>query len=260
MADTRSRLTSRKKSPSKAGVAWGSDGWKDDLGEYTNITFSDNQVRPQRDLAPQSGIAHWTFNDSETDSSTLYDVWGNHNGTLHSITTGVDGRYSDAYQFDGSGYVDFDRSILPELSNTSFSIAVRVYRSGTGTIIGFISNDYNDYILLRENSEHPNFRLSNGLELNTSWTDYTNQWVDIVMAFSLETNSLTLYIENEIVNKMSISNASPLGLTGEQASVGRYPTKTNRHFHGLISDLRLYNKALSPVEVDRLYHSGSIIS
>lgn len=254
------RFTSNRKSPSKAGVVWGSDSWKDDLGEYTNVTFSDNQVKPQKHPTPQSGVAHWTFNDSETDGSTLYDVWGDHNGTLHSITTGVDGRYSDAYQFDGSGYVDFDRSILAELSNTSFSIAVRVYRTGAGTVVGFIQDGYDDYILLRQNSEYPNYRLSNGLELNTPWTEYTNRWVDVVMVFSLETSSLTVHIENTDVSETTTSNANSLDLTSEHASIGRDPRRPDHHFHGRISDLRLYNKALSPTEVDRLYHSGSIIS
>lgn len=260
MVDSRSRLTSRKKSSSNTDIVWGSKDWKDDLDEHTNITFSNGQIRPQKHTTPQSGIAHWTFNNSETQGSTLYDVWGNYNGTLHSVTTGVDGRFSDAYSFDGSGYVEFEQSVLSELSNTSFSVATRVYRTGTGTIVGFIADGFDDYILLRENSEYPNFRLSNNLELNTPWTDYTDRWVDIVLVFSLETDSLTLYIENTLVSETSISNANPLDLTGEQAIIGRDPRHSDHHFHGRISDIRLYSEALSSNEVDRLYRTGSIIS
>ncbi|MFD1570217.1 LamG domain-containing protein [Halorubrum laminariae] len=252
------KFTTNRKTPAEV-VAWGSAGWEDDLDDHSNITISQGRIKPQVHTRPPSGITHWTFNDSEIQDTTISDVWGDHNGTLHSVTTSVEGRSSDAYSFDGSGFIEFDRDILSELSQTSFSIAIRVYRTGPGAIIGFISDNHDDYILLRQRSDYPNFRLSNQLELDTPWATYTDRWVDIILVFSIETDSLTLYIENEQVDETTITNALPLDLTNERASIGRDPRSYDRGFHGRISDLRFYNKAITQDEVDRLYHTGSII-
>lgn len=259
MTNPRSRLTSHRKPPTRSEVAWGTNGWEDDLDDHSNITISQGRIKPQTHTRPPSGIVRWTFNDSETHSSTISDVWGDHNGTLHSVTTGVDGRFSDAYSFDGSGFIEFDRTILSELSQTSFSILARVYRTGPGTIIGFISDNYDDYVLLRQTSDYPNFRLSNELQLDTPWTAYTDRWIDVILVFSIESNSLTLYIENQHIDETSVTNAHSLDLTNETANIGRDPRSRDQGFRGRISDLRFYNKAITPDEVDRVYHTGSII-
>jgi len=159
----------------------------------------------------------------------------------------------------GSGFIEFDRTILSELSQTSFSILARVYRTGPGTIIGFISDNYDDYVLLRQTSDYPNFRLSNELQLDTPWTAYTDRWIDVILVFSIESNSLTLYIENQHIDETSVTNAHSLDLTNETANIGRDPRSRDQGFRGRISDLRFYNKAITPDEVDRVYHTGSII-
>jgi hypothetical protein len=82
-----------------------------------------------------------------------------------------------------------------------------------------------------------------------------NAWSHVAMTFDPSTGQYALYVNGAQV----VSVASPgdnLGTT-RNVSIGREESYLPRYFNGLIDELAIYNRALSPAEIQAIHNAGS---
>jgi len=222
---------------------------------------------------PTSGVAKWTFDDSDTQSGTAVDVWGNNDATINGATTGVSGANqtygtSEAYSFDGTNdYIDtFD---VPFSESASFTYSLwaktpNTYSSTPAHLIGYLdSGNNNGEISIRvfENKFQGLINEGGGSRILVSTSTYnTGQWYHIVYVHGSGTDEDAMYLNG---TKEESSTSTPPTIGDSQRS--NYIGARNRDdgtpegfFEGSIDDVRVYDKALTSQEVTNLYNNGDI--
>jgi len=207
---------------------------------------------------PDGLIAYYPFNGNANDES------GNENdGTVNGATLTIDrfGEVSSAYRFDGNDAI-FANPLNIE----------REYSLIAWVNIGNLPNNNLGFIVIEESqSGSANFNLDirineapstlfRNIGSNTFQTVGSplsqNQWSLIVATY--DGNFLRVFAngillaENEVGQQNLRGNATSLGI-GDDASGG------NPAFIGNIDDVRIYNRALSPEEIQLLVLGGDPI-
>ena len=82
-----------------------------------------------------------------------------------------------------------------------------------------------------------------------------NQWTHIAMTWNRNGN-LTLYVDGVQVNTTNISGQSFLSTQATVKQIGRVGDATStRHWSGVIDEVLVFNRALSPQEINASYNS-----
>lgn len=203
-------------------------------------------------------VGHWTFDGEDMDNG-VEDRSGNGNiGTINgqSSTTTEPGRIGQALDFDGSDdYVQIPDSSSLDLSS-SFSVAMWVKTSSSAnTILLEKSNNNSNYLMhmSASNPGGPIFGIT-GSDSVDSVTDINdNNWHHVVGVFDDPNNLLAIYIDGILDNSVSegatLSANSQSLLIGSRSGIGSFP--------GSLDDVRIYDRALSADEVERLYQLGA---
>lgn len=197
-------------------------------------------------------VAFYPFNGNAIDES------GNgHNGTVNKATLAEDrfGRLSSAYAFTGSSDCYISVASTPALQmTTNLTISFWMNRtpvSTSGIIIakgdaeqaysvGFDTVLYNSGInFARQNSRF--------LALSTAPTP-TNEWMQVVCTLN-GTNAIIYYNGQFNTNGMGVT----LGKGNGALTFGTIRSGTPVSFSGRLDDIRIYDRALSAVEVQELY-------
>ena len=88
-----------------------------------------------------------------------------------------------------------------------------------------------------------------------------NEWHYIAVIYnrSSSANDPQVYIDGVVQNLTGGSSPSgdPSSNAASNLSIGNFDTTGPRTFNGLIDDVRIYNRALSPDEIKRLYITGA---
>jgi hypothetical protein len=197
--------------------------------------------------------AHWKFDESL--GTRAADSSGNgHHGTLHDGPSFAPGRIGNAIRFDGknrSVHVPHAAALNPA---GAFSIAVWFKRfSDDATAALLVKHDWNS-----ENSTSLTFyggvlrccigrHWNGGLEHDASHFA-KDLWYHVVCA--ADEGGHKLYVNGALATASAttptvVTSTSPL-VIGEVNSNGGY-------FDGLIDDLRLYDRALTPADVQNVY-------
>ena len=219
-------------------------------------------------------MAHWTFD--ETNSTTLGDASGNDvNGTLNGFSLvsdahWVDGRVGDALRFDGvDDYVSFPgATALDDLHPMTFAgWVMREDLNGGG------------YILAKRSESTGYWRLHSG-NANLTWVrqftgdnpTYTgggapvlNQWTHVAFTWNGEgapdasDHATHLYVNGDQVANPTRTNGSgsPVPDAPNLFTIGNRPQGNTSYFKGSLDDYRLWDRVLSPAEIETLYQSAS---
>ena len=208
-------------------------------------------------------VGYWSMNEGYGVTTT--DLSGNRNhGTLTNMQGNpwVNGKLGKALSFDGSNdYVD-----LPSAPVSSGSISVVAWvkssnLSGGASAVGRgIAKSYttegntgNWFFGVQPNGAISFSHWSDSLRRITDAGLITiNQWYHIVMIWNGTAGSP--YINGKAV---SFTGTGSLGSGwGSEHVIGRAYADSAYQFNGLIDEVRIYNRALSPDEISRLYNSG----
>ena len=201
-------------------------------------------------------VGHWKFDEGS--GTIAYDASGNGNdGTLVNGPNWVDGKRGGALGFDGSSnYVDCGNDESLNITD-EITISAWIYPKGF--------HDHWPCIV----SKGPSWE--SGVTLWMNWNGLIsfaiagqhyyfqyvdlNSWNHVVATFSLSDEKILVY-------KNGLSS-SPIGrntaLPGHDSmrvgisSPGTYPSGYGQ-FNGLIDDVRIYDRALSPEEIQDLYN------
>ncbi len=229
-------------------------------------------------------IGHWTFDGPDMDwSSTtaeVRDVSGNNNhGNLVTLVTfkpASPGRIGQALELSGAAYVNVGGSNLTGATSISYSTWVRTDNTKfDGAFRSLIDDAQSDYslggvtIMLDDRgSSEPTNGLTAIIDVSTGncvQASVSNviasspNWYHIAFTYNGSGSVKQLYING---TAMSVSSGSCTGSgnfvpdTNDNMYLGAISPGSNI-LNGRIDDTRIYNRALSASEVQRLYELGA---
>jgi prepilin-type N-terminal cleavage/methylation domain-containing protein len=194
------------------------------------------------------GLAgYWSMDGNYLDSSG-----NNNNGAPFGGVTFSSGKLNQAGSFDG---VD---DYIKTSSGPSLNIAKEITLSAwinTTTLSGhdIILSRGNPYI--SRNGDDAFFRIhinGTGRSLRGTTRLKTNTWYYIVATF--DGTLLKIYLDGELEN--SVSFPGPITCcTNNPYDIGRNRNNNNYAFPGVIDEVRVYNRALSGLEVKSIYNA-----
>ncbi len=197
-------------------------------------------------------IGAWSLAEADSISNVIYDKSGNgNNGTIANtpatFVTDQNGVLNQAMSFNGSiDKVSLSSNISGTLNSYSFWIKPTS-----------LSGEEN--ILMNSDSFSRIFLYTNGsLRLETDTNEQifgsdanvimANSWQHVVVVRNEDT--CFFYVNAVNVGEATISGADSLTIS----SIGGY--SSTRFFNGSLSDVAIYNKALSQEEISQLYKVG----
>ncbi|WP_447971237.1 LamG-like jellyroll fold domain-containing protein [Nitrospira sp. M1] len=230
------------------------------LDANQSVTATFTETPPPSDLA-----GHWTFDENSGTQAT--DDSGNvHHGTLLNGPSWTTGTIGGALDFDGSNdYVligDPSDGSLDMGAGQDFTLAAWVKTSdrtpNAGDSLRIISKQVSGgrFYTLRERIDG-----TVGFEIRTDGGNYAGQlstttiddgqWHHV--AGTRQGGLLTIYVDG-------VAEGSTNGPTGTLANsaplyIGHYQPGEGQNFHGLIDEVRIYQRALSASEITNLAQS-----
>ena len=201
-------------------------------------------------------IAHYTFNGD------ALDVTGNgHDGVLYGGTYVEDrfGSYQGAVEFDGSlsGYVYVGAMDIPLPTTVSLWFRSSPTNSNWATLLGW-NLPYTPYegvqiaalgdgrMVSRIGNEFLNYET-------TEAPDGDGQWHMFTVSRDTQSHHL-IYLDGEPIGSQTVS--ASIG-SNHDLYIGRSFRPNdyflNEHFRGALDDVRIYNRVLSPEEIQSLW-------
>ncbi|MHA1383268.1 MAG: LamG domain-containing protein [Candidatus Helarchaeota archaeon] len=222
-----------------------------DIGIYVRTHNMTNGTDLSEDL-----VGYWKFDAPS--STEVFDYSGeNITGTLTNMgqyAPTVEGKFSNALEFDGSddfvniGNLDITNELtISAWINTGTTANQQIVRKtkayqlivlDTGAIRGLIgSGTY--------------WTTSEACDGTTDITD--GEWHHVVMTYDDSADSIKIYVDN--TEECSDTITRSLGTNNNDAGIGQMPEGGTyaRPFDGLIDEVIIYNRALSPDEIAQLY-------
>ncbi|MBN1509004.1 MAG: hypothetical protein JW955_19310 [Sedimentisphaerales bacterium] len=200
-------------------------------------------------------VAHWKFDESS--GTTAKDATSNKNdGTVVGNAKWVTGKIGGAFEFDGSTYINCGNKAsinLRDQITMSFWFKVKAFSNTWET---FLAKGDGAYRSARSggtgNATHMGITGSNYFDGVTVVTD--DQWHH--WAGTYDGTTATIYVDG-------IPDASRTysGQIGDSSSynlyIGENQQATGRFLHGLLDDVRLYDRALSEQQLQDLIVNGT---
>jgi hypothetical protein len=212
-------------------------------------------------------LGHWTMDNATIHATQLTDTSGNgNNGTLVGFPTPatVPGKFGQAlaYPSSSTAYVTIPTLGLNQSSGAINSVSLWYYRAASPNI--------NDVLLLLPDS--PRYDVWVGQEatsyflcVNTGSGDcygvqnsaLHDRWVHVVAMFwNGPTVQSSLYIDGQNASPACLSGSGFSGSCGVQRNVAVPVLLGGQHdfmFHGLLDEVRIYDRALTAAEITALY-------
>lgn len=257
--------------PSEAGPPYG--GYDRDGGSDASVASdSESQDSGFEDASDASScvpvteglIGHFTMDLDSIDGTRLSDSSGNQNDGMlvgFSQDDTAPGRFGEAlvYPAIGTAYVNVPVLPLDRAPDGVNSVSLWFYRSGT---------DIDDVLALLPNSPRYDLWLTGGvgnyLCINTGHNecvgvendDLRDHWVHVVAVFvngPIENGLLYINGENGGAACIADGGFSSCELSSAAAAPVDFGGNTDFFFHGMLDEVRIYNRALDASEVTALY-------
>jgi hypothetical protein len=206
---------------------------------------------------PSGMVSYWTFNESS--GITASDSVDSHPGTLMNGPAWTTGKVGNALQFDGNDYVSVGNlgSFYPKgtIEFWMNPAVVENYRNplttnyaGGNAGIRFEENSAGNFALAMGDdygqSEYTHTYLNSGLSPNT--------WYHVVLTWDKTSNKVTGYL-NGVKEFEDTQPIWPTTIPNVAIGGILWP---DRSWKGLIDEVAIYNRALSPSEVQQQYQEG----
>lgn len=241
--------------------------WKDEGSHvsYGNVKVYDNKITIGSKLTSD---AKNFFNDT-TDMLAWYKFDGDFtdsSGNGNDLTGGIGTTFIDDSMV-GSKSINFPNTTTQGLSSTvdlsgktSFSVSSWVYRNANDVADIYFSTPY---IGAANRTLHIGYRLTNtftfaffgGNDLNTEvFLEDIGKWNNWICTYDSSSRKRNIY-KNGILVANDVATADSNFVTG--LVIGNYNTT---YFNGKLDDVRVYNRVLTPNEIQTLYNGEYIVS
>lgn len=182
------------------------------------------------------------------------------NGVLHGTATRVPGKFGNALKLDGASWVEIPNTNLLN-GGDAFTIAAWVNLENPDAnqkIIGktTIGNGY--LIGVQSNELYPELWDTGGTHHTfQSGVIPANQWVHLALTWQKD-GSLIGYVNGKEVEKVS-AGSDPIQPNDAPLIIGAAPwDPSSFQMKGMIDEVRIFKKALSPQEIQQLYQNNKI--
>jgi hypothetical protein len=224
-------------------------------GIFRDYYCSDNTAFHKIIDFPNDYASYWKFDGNANDES------GRNNGTLmNGATIFSDSNRGNVLKMNQTGqYVKVPGSALLNMGTGSFTVSawVKAGAGDLGTIVakGPKLNSLNLFLT----NEGKLFTEPNGGDFWRYSVDgknfRDNQWHHVVANFDSSGPAINLYVDNILASGTKMynngandkSNAYDLYIGNNNGEGGQY------QFNGLIDDVMIYNRVLSPSEITRIF-------
>ncbi|MFV0265854.1 MAG: LamG-like jellyroll fold domain-containing protein, partial [Draconibacterium sp.] len=213
----------------------------------TNITI--NQSYGVSVVAPENLVTYYPLDGDATDASE-----NGHDGTVSGATLTEDrnGTANSAYLFDGNDGISIQHSDELNMSEAlSFSCWIKPAVLQNAMIFGKSNYTSATNYLLRIQSDGNLQWEYNGFLNTTTRPLEADKWYNIVVTANNPGEYRQIYVNGQLVAE-TISSSGPFGSITNPLTIG-YASRGAEYFKGVIDDLRMYNKVLSPPEIFQLY-------
>ncbi len=182
---------------------------------------------------------------------------GTVNGATWNSTGGYDGK--GAYEFDGNDYINVTGTGDQDPDQLTISTWIKMDAlTATGVIYGHRSEATRLIQLTAQNSTDIRFQLrssGNSIKqiINTSF-DLT-EWHHVVGVFDNINNYHALYVDGQLSGTDTTDfGAETFTSTIQAVGVTFAPTESS-YFNGTIDDVQIFNRSLSPEQIQALYNN-----
>lgn len=210
--------------------------------------------KPGQPIPPPPGMVAWWSGDGNA-----LDLVGTNHGTLMNGATFAPGMVGQAFLFDGND--DFvlvlDSPHLAFHDNTPMSVELWAYRMSSALeqhLLGIHTHGVGLSYQLAIDGEGVRFVGSypHDAGLSSHFDPPLNEWLHYAATF--DGAEIRLYI-NAVLAAAAISPLGPQ--LNESLRIGASPHDLYRTFGGMIDEVSIYNRALSPEEIKAIYDAGS---
>jgi hypothetical protein len=231
---------------------------------FTNgvtLKTSGTQTITATGTAVPAGITSWWPGEGNAN-----DILGSNNGTLQGGATFAPGEVGQAFSFNGtSAYVSIPYS--SSLALNTFTVQAWVNPATTPSGFGILGTrfggEYTFDVKLDNGSLGSNL-VHGDVGNSTSWistsVDYPatltpGTWHLITYVIDNGGKLISLYLDGSLQNTLSFSGTPLFMTSGETMEIG--DSFAGEYFNGLIDEVVLYHRAISPAEVQWIYNAGS---
>jgi hypothetical protein len=228
---------------------------------YLQVTNTVSAVDPFGD---SSGVALYRLENNATDES------GNYDGTSTNVTYGA-GQFGQAGVFNGtSSFIEYP--LKGGFLNTRTTVSVSLwFKCSALADAGILFTDYasgsmNAQFYIATNGKYSGTTRYNSNDLNipestNSYND--NQWHNVVVIINQGDNTRKDYIDGALINSGTLPTGSWTGSVSQKITSGTiFNTDTSGYqyyFNGSIDQVRIFNTALTPLEVQSLYEERTVL-
>ena len=228
-----------------------------------------NMISPSNRLFSGSGasplwnglLAYYTADN------TPNDALGNYNGTLVNGATYGTGIINQGFSLDGINDVVDMGNVLDFDGSTPFSISCWVKPNSLAASIflgkSFAGPPYTGYTMVISGSKFivslaNSYSPDNALKVQNSLSLSISTWYNVIFTYdgSKTATGLNLYVNNSINTKTILND----NLTGSISSVNPFrigARNTQFYYNGIVDEIGIWNRELTPSEVTELYNSGA---
>ena len=231
------------------------------LSQPSGVQKTEKNVPSQN----QGGISRWKFDDPE--SSDAIDSWGSNPGTINGASYTDNSVYDQALLFaDGeSDWVDLNDKIISDGTNITLSMWWNESNNdGRGGIFQRVGSNFgrNQWHFGRGSPDSFVWQVQDagGNKVAVSWdsvNDKIGEWTHILGIFNKEKKALRLYINGKLIGSDQNSSIDPSDINSSDMYDTRFARRESTYWNGKLDDIRLYEKALTPLQVEKLYHKGA---
>lgn len=193
------------------------------------------------------------------------DSIGTNHGTLLGGATFAQGKVGQAFSLDGTD----DSVMIPKIAEWDFGTAsfsiTSWFKSGTTgyrNIIRYDSGSAGGLWGIRfETGGKIQFLIANinrtGAGLTTPLSYSDNNWHFVAAVRDSSASKLKIYVDGSLAAEGSEPNLDVVGGSNTYPAIGRCGSYNGEYFSGIIDEVAVFQKALSPDEIAAIYNAGS---
>lgn len=226
------------------------------LGALRDVRVYNRRLKAAEIAELQGLIGHWKLDESSgalaADSSGL-----GRNGTVVGTPTWAAGKINNAIQLNGTNRIEVN-SLLGSPKNVTIAAWANLTApdSGGGEIASI--GDYFSVRLNDGSSTRAFFYNGSAWVYATATQTFTGSgWHHFAGVFSDDQNTCKLYIDGVEAASVSTTVTIPYTGLGTKTVIGAHGNgQTNFDFGGKLDDVRIYNRALCPAEIQEIKGSS----
>ena len=216
---------------------------------YLNTTITDASETSAWFDWNKSLVGYWSmdyYNSTGVHDNSSYSNFGTFNGG-QSTSDIVTGKRGNALEFDGVG--DYVKTSTSPVPNDDFSVSLWFYPTSFCPNNGAVISQSTDWYVHCWNNEL-RFCIETSCPIETATAYSLNTWHHYIGVYDYSTEQTYAYFDGSLVGNKTTTTLSK---TYDYVWIG----KRTLYFNGSIDEVLIFNRALSPEEINATYNAGT---